>query len=400
MDWLLLVLLIVLLALSFWRRRWLPTVALAHGVLFMLGWLVFELAGTLLALIAYILFWGALAIFAQFLLPLRKGRSEWRLATQAIWGFALDRTRAYYGTKGNELVQHKKGRLMDKFLIGPGIILLPGNHAVALSEGTNYTRVDGPGLVFTHRKERPLQLVDLRPQIRPSDVEATTQDGIRVKTRVFVASRVKGSGQPGGAGGEYPYHISEPDIFRAIRSTEIYPDRSEPVDEVILNKAITLVRDELSTFRLDRLWGLDAQGKDPQARLQERILSKLKEFADRRGMEILSAGLNPIEAPKEIIDQRIRSWQAAWVEQMMRTRSQSEADVLREMGRARAQAQRDLIMGFLAGLDNTEVSSEVIAYQFITALESAIQNPNIKPYVSPETERTVESLRRQVEPPR
>jgi hypothetical protein len=157
------------------------------------------------------------------------------------------------------------------------------------------------------------------------------------------------------------------------------------------------VRDELSTFRLDRLWGLDAQGKDPQARLQERIYSKLKEFADRRGMELLGAGLNPIAAPDKIINQRVRSWQAAWMEQMMRTHSEGEADVLREMGRARAQAQRDLIVAILAGLDDTSVSSDVIAYQFITALESAIQNPSVKPNVSPETEQTVESLRRQVE---
>lgn len=400
MDWFLLVTAsIVGLIVGIWRKSWRLTVGSAHVVLLVLGLLLFETTGAVLALIISILFWGSLAILAQSLLPLRKGRSEWWLAAQALWGFAIDQTRPYYGMKGNELVELKKGELLTRFT-GPGIILLTGNHAVALSEGTNYTRVDGPGLVFTRRKERPLSLMDLRPQIRPGDVEATTQDGIQVKTRVFVPFRVKGSGKSSVKGGEYPYNISEPNIFLAIRSTEINSNRSEPVDEVILNKAVTLVRDELAALRLDGLWGLDAQGKGPQARLQEKIRSKLKEFADRRGIELLGAGLNPIEAPEKIIDQRIRSWQAAWIEQMMRTRSEGDADVLREMGKARAQAQRDLIMGILAGLDNTGVSSDVIAYQFITALERAIQNPSVRPYVLPETERTVESLRRQVEPTR
>jgi hypothetical protein len=401
MEWLLQLLLVVLLALSLWRRWWLWSVVSGHAVLLGFGWLAHTPAGVFVAIVACTTFWGSLAMFAPFLLPLRNWKSDWWLAVGALWGFVLDRTRPYYGMKGNDLVEHKKGRLLNRYT-GPGIILLTGNHAVALSKGINYTRVDGPGLVFTHRKERPLQLVDLRPQIRPNHVDATTQDGIRVKTRVFVASRVKGSGKPGGKWGEFPYNISESDVFQAIRSAEVYTDRSEPIDEVISNKAIALVRDELSTFRLDRLWGFDAQGRDPQARLQERIQSKLKEFADRRGIELLGAGLNPIQAPDKIIEQRVLSWQAMWREQMMRTRSEGEADALREMGRARAQAQRDLITGILTGLDKTGVSnnvdsSDVIAYQFITALERAIQDPNVRDYVSPETEQTVDSLRRKME---
>jgi hypothetical protein len=408
MEWLLL--LVVLLALGLWRRWWWLTVLAAHAALLLLGWLLFETTGVVLALIAYILFWGSLAMLALFLLPLRQGRSEWRLATQAIWGFAIGRTRPYYKTKGNELVEYKKGDFMSTFLTGPGIILLPGNHAVALSEGTNYTRVEGPGLVFTRPLERPLQLVDLRPQIRPSDVEATTRDGIRVKTRAFVTFRLKGSGKPGGKNGEYPYTVSAPDdVFKAIRSAEIDPNRKEPVvavDEVIPNKAVTVARDELATFLLDRLWGLDAQGKDPQLRLRDGYAGKLKKFVEQYGMEFVGGGLNPIEAPDEIIKQRIRSWQAVWQERVARTRGEGEADMIREMGKARAQAQRDLILGILAGLDEANVPSgvndanhvnDVIAYQFITALERAVQN---SPLVSPETQRTLESLRRQVEPAR
>ena len=93
------------------------------------------------------------------------------------------------------MAKAKTGREFEKQLDGnfgnelgkPGIIWTWSHQVAGISKGIGFTRVAGPGLIFTDPFEAPVALVDLRMQSRISVVNTVTKDGMEVPTVVFTA---------------------------------------------------------------------------------------------------------------------------------------------------------------------------------------------------------------------
>jgi len=76
--------------------------------------------------------------------------------------------------------QSKKGN-------APGLVWTWSHQVAGISKGIEFTRVDGPGLIFTDQYESPVALVDLRTQSRSSLINTVTKDGMEIPVRVAAA---------------------------------------------------------------------------------------------------------------------------------------------------------------------------------------------------------------------
>ena len=72
----------------------------------------------------------------------------------------------------------------------PGILMTWSHQVAALSSGTNFGGIVGPGTVFTSRLQHPIALVDKRTQLRVTTTETVTKDGIRITAVIFMAFKV------------------------------------------------------------------------------------------------------------------------------------------------------------------------------------------------------------------
>lgn len=119
-------------------------------------------------------------------------------------------------TAEERLIKRLDGTPAGGFLAGMGIILTGCDHAVALSTGTRFKGVRGPGVIFTNTYENPSRVIDLRVQLRAFPVVAWTKDGIAVKVVTFVPFQIgTGDGRPE-LGKGFPYRTS--DVFKAVHA--------------------------------------------------------------------------------------------------------------------------------------------------------------------------------------
>jgi len=111
-------------------------------------------------------------------------RSRW-------YGFLFWISSFFLGSRGVQVVRQEDlkprmvrpaGPLAALFakLGAPAIVVIDNGLAVVLERSGKFTRVHGPGIVFTQRFERVAHVIDLRPQLRRADIEdIQTRDGLK-----------------------------------------------------------------------------------------------------------------------------------------------------------------------------------------------------------------------------
>jgi hypothetical protein len=114
---------------------------------------------------------GALWIFffGQFVLPVRELTERWQVFLRLSQRVTQNPGPAIWIKDGKEIEAPEK-----REWAGAGVILLDTASAAVLRKDSGFTRVVGPGLVFTDRKERIASSVDLHKQSRslgPNDNE-------------------------------------------------------------------------------------------------------------------------------------------------------------------------------------------------------------------------------------
>lgn len=105
-----------------------------------------------------------------------------------IWSFQYPFWQAT-SSATRESAQQIKGNNIKSFG-KPGLIWTHTHQVVARSTGINFSRIDGPGLMFTGKTERPVALVDLRTQLRPTPFSAITKEGIALKAFIFISFQI------------------------------------------------------------------------------------------------------------------------------------------------------------------------------------------------------------------
>lgn len=406
----------------------------------------------LISVPAILLFWIWLIVFSQFILPILPERRAHEQAAECLLGFVTGLQYSYWIARGAKIEEPLSGKLMRKGLL-PGLLLTEAHTAVPLSTGVGLSRIAGPGVTFIGRAERPhnQQVLDLRTYIRPVPVRATTQDGIDVQAVVPVVFRIE-PWPPMRPPPEIT-PLSEAATFNALIAQRM--DGSGPLkwEDIPPMLVRNIARSVIAKYMFDRLLEdelpaaplpgeEDVPPAERRRRLTQRRLApvprdRIRAEIERRlradiqernyGIRILGVGLGDIEVagatdedrrkvkdePKteeekklkerveraddvkeKILTQRIDTWRAKWLAEVIRRQAQSTAEATREIGRARAQAQMRMIQALTEGLAQarnlgmTVPTDVVVLLRLLDALEGMSLEPGTREHLSPETRHT------------
>lgn len=299
------------------------------------------------------------------------------------------------------------GDPLAQFASGQGVILTDCDMAVAVSTGMKFKGVLGPGLIFTDFAERPTQTVDLRPQLRAFWVQAMTRDGIQVKVLAFTPFQIDRGDQQPQLGEPFPFRRSA--AFKAIHAQmRLLPESSDQEklswDEIPRLLGTRILQDILSRYRFDDLYAPYGLGEEPpRLAIAREFRERLKRELEPLGIQLLGGGIsNILPVKEEVMRERIRTWQAEWVRQILVRQAESQRERLWRIEQARAEAQANLILTLgerLAELDRSEspVSPEEVVREFLRVLEEMAQQPMMRRYLPREIADEARRLRMEYE---
>jgi regulator of protease activity HflC (stomatin/prohibitin superfamily) len=348
----------------------------------------------LLFLPAWLLFQLGLRFSAIFLLPVMPtDREQRRQARRTLRAYAWGLNRPFYCEEDGEVQRLVEGRTKPPGAIspagGPGFAMASSHYAIPLTVGTRDTQVGGNGLVFTGPRERPHSLIDLRLQARPKMVHALTRDGIPVKMLMVAVFQVDRQGAIGD--GLYPFDPQA--VFAVVHAQGVGPEQEdegeEPGwDQIVVDRAADLLRAAVARTLLDRLLesdeGDDGDGKPPRETLRAGVKQELAQAMKPHGIQVLGVGLGNIEVEdEEVLKQRAASWRAGWERRRLEKKAQGDAEAIRLIEEARADAQRQMIVAITEAFQQladagTPVPAHVIALRFIDMLEDAATSPSVQ----------------------
>ena len=163
------------------------------------------------------------------------------------------------------------GRLLER----PGLVWTPAHQVSAITGGTTFKRVDGPGVAFTGKLERLDQVFDLRLQLRTREIEAVSRDGVHFRARYFTAFRLdnqawdrdlyhamlhknillRNADKPGHTEGSFPF--SKERIQATLSVTGTRAVSGDPLiywDQWVMNVVEDQTRKVISQKKLDEMW--------------------------------------------------------------------------------------------------------------------------------------------------
>ena len=421
------------------KKRGLAT-ALAHLLILDFGWFFSDwlfngqlYAGLLglfmLSLPAILFFWVGVLGVSFFTMPVEI--RDWKKAARCFTGYISGFHYSYYVVVDGSLEERVRGRIMRKRQF-PGIVLAEPHTAVPLSTGTGLSRVTGPGVTFIRRKERPLskQAIDLRVQLRASDLRVTTRDGIEVGTTLLLAFSIEPQPPVSPPVMIRPY--SEAAVFCAVLTERIGDDKKCSWDEVPVEIVKDAARRCIAKYRFDELLDREEDySKEhlarrgsfemPRERLRQEIEDHLKiELLDRNapkrtqtelpiastpyGIKVLGFNFVTIEPTGEherysIFEQRVNTWQTNWEAEFRRWRAQVEAIEDRELSRARTQAQMRMISALSEGFAQakqagiTRPTEMVVLLRLLDAMDEMVQEPGTQELVPGEMQRVSAAIK-------
>jgi hypothetical protein len=136
-----------------------------------------------------------------------------------------------------------------------------------------------------------------------------------------------------------------------------------------------IIRNHLSRMTLDEI--TDKREGDPNSP-REKIKQTLEHKDTRKrfasmGVDLLWVSLGHIETPEDVLDQRIRAWEAGWEGEARVTIAQGEAEKVRAMEIAKAKARLEIIEKITGGLPlslDDSPDNRFVLIQFVEALSS------------------------------
>lgn len=290
----------------------------------------------------------------------------------------------------------------------PGVILTRSHQVAGITSGTDFSRVEGPGLVLTKQFERPLEIVDLRRQVRISWIDALTKDGIQFKGRFFMVFKVNDS-PPDHTEGSFPY--SRKWVRRLLKLSGVNPadpKASIPWDKMVVQQIEQTAQQILSTRTLNELWQTQDSAKYTNAFVEigDQIKSAVQNKLADRGITIFTTRMPFFKFSEEkedsISDQQLQTWKSYWARRANETMAEGEAEAARLQEEARAYAQTILLRALAEGIKQTtpEISRYVIAVRFINAIQELMKKePAVAEKVGPEIGSQLENLKQGMKRP-
>ncbi len=373
-----------------------PFPTLANWLLDVAGLVVTYLAG--------------LVIISQFVLPVQTMEDRKRVLRHFLdYGF---------GARGPILFV-KEGKLVARKeelkSVEQGVALLDSSSALVLERahgapGQPVVRAVGPGVAFIQPGERLVAALDLRKQSRNQKAKALTKDGIELEASVSVTFGLSldppKSGAPASADAEAAEHaernrparVFDPErAFRAVYGAA--QGEKQPVEwtDLPLAVATECFRNVLSEYALDSLFQPAATHSNhyPYSEFQLRVTQAVKEsyVLQQRGIVVFSAGVSVPKMPREVLNQRVRTWRARWQRASSQRLAAVDSEITRTLGHWRARAQAQILQDLQMVLaQNPEQSKPALALLLARTLQTVAHNPAARKQLAPEVLRMLDSL--------
>jgi hypothetical protein len=411
------------------EKRGLRSMLLHVGIL-QLGWIIGQWMGIVLISLPIIgVYYNSLYHLANGILPVsdpedrKENWQRFRLLAWYMWGLQYPIQVAYDNNSPKRDAETRISGSPFNSFSAPGLVWLRSHQAAAFTSGVNFTRVEGPRVVFTKPYERLFEVVDLRTHLRSNKIEVVSKDGVRFKAVVFASfamDREKWNPQTynllyhqtpsflhankpdANLDGIFPFSRSR--IQAAIKmrgKTSTVPEEQKSIywDERVFNQVEVTASHILSERKFDELWhpindgpgisALDEIADQMRERLAQDLLTHgVRLFAAR----VVAFDFSEYQAPKsstnighqdpakpdrrydDVIMQQIESWRVNWESQRSQIITDADAEANRIQQEARAYVQSVLLTAIADGLQQTRIRypnlpRHVIAMHFVGAIE-------------------------------
>jgi len=259
---------------------------------------------------------------------------------------------------------------------GPGKVVIPPDHAAQLERGGRLTRVVGPGVARLYRFEKIYKLVNLRPIIRRRAITALTRDGIPVTVELSVHSCARGSARSPSNSSDPPHY---PYDRQAILQITLNTLRGETGtvswEDRAIETAVDVLNNVLARYSVDEIFESLGSDSDPRMEIQQQVREQTAHLLRESGIQITELWLGQFDLPTDVTSQYVEFWQADWKRKDQATLATGQAATIRQLGRARAQAQKEIMEALLASFRAAEEavpgipSKQLLALRFIDSLE-------------------------------
>jgi hypothetical protein len=357
-------------------------------------------------------FLGGLAIISQFILPVQTMRERER-AFEHFLNYVFGAYGAIIFVKDGKLVARKEELRKH----GQGLALVDAASAIVLEReyasrawlwsrthvgsygGPPLIRAAGPGIVFIAPGERIVATLDLRKQSRGQPAKALTRDGIEVSANVSVTfgldsnpDQAAPSPEPRSAAERIErnrpaYSFNPTSAFRAVYGTAI--GEKQPVEwtDLPVTVAVETFRNLLAEHAIDELFQPTVSNVYPFADFTGRVTRAVKEapVLRERGILVYTVGVGALKLPREVVNQRVRTWQARWQKAALQQDGAADSQTIKTLGRWQARAQETIIKDLLRRLTaaTSEVEKQTIAYMVAQTLHNAVRESSSVRRASP-----------------
>ncbi|MCC7359896.1 MAG: hypothetical protein IT317_10485 [Anaerolineales bacterium] len=364
-----------------------------------------------------------LMLISQFVLPVQT-QSERRSVFDHFMQFVSGSTGPIVFVKDGKTV----GRKDELKRYGHGVALVDAVSAIVLERaaaaqwhpaapsgdataagGPAIVRAAGPGITFIAPGERLVATLDLRRQSRSMPAKALTKDGIEVSAFVSVTFGLDPHPErPGQAAAELPpperaernqaaYQFNRSSAFRAVYGVALGDKQAIEWTELPLTVAVECFRNVLAEYRLDELFQPTKPDVYPFSAFTGRVTATVKDAAvlRERGLVIYGVGVSGLALPREVVNQRVRSWQARWQKAAIQQEAAGETQSIRTERRWQTDAQTLIFKDIQALLGATDdpVARKALALMLLKALQAAAADPAQRSRLPAETLREIEGLK-------
>lgn len=408
------------------KERWLVS-AIGHIAVIAIGWIVSFWMGIIFISVPIIaMYYGALYSLANVILPANdpEDRAEKKKKFFALASYTWGTQSPMVIVDNHAWKKYKPripGNITWEFsefpipflnkLQRPGLIWTKSHQVAAVSGGTKFKRVDGPGLVFPGKLERLDQVFDLRIQLRTREIEVVSKDGIRFIARYFTAFRIdnedwdkerydkirrlnplwRGADRLSYTKGSFPFSHARVQVALSTTSTKV--SEGTPLilwDQWVMNVIEDQARKVISQKNLDEMWRPANDYKFANA--MDVIADELKANSElplrAAGILLLASRVVNFQFPftdehgDEIAKQQINTWGSEWERKRQGILAEAEAEAERAQQEARAYAESLLLNSIAEGLQKTheinpELPRHVIAMRFLSSLQDNVHKETL-----------------------
>jgi regulator of protease activity HflC (stomatin/prohibitin superfamily) len=314
----------------------------------------------------------------------------------------------YIIAKDGELEKKDKWTAwMACHLGGPLTLIVFDGCALYLERGGRFSRVVGPGekAPFLELYETIKYVVDLRPKVKMDNISAWTKDGISITLTIRIECRIGDPAKKDPASGlVYPFDPLA--VKKAIERYALrWPNPQEEPSEftwvdAAWGQVTNIFPGYIGSRMLDDILIADRQGGQIlSSEAIENINKKLNQGTNLFGVYVTDLQITKMEIPEEVKKQHKDNWEAERQSIVTITDGKAKAFSIRSRERARADAQKDLILAIADGLEKNKSENfvEPLLLSLSGVLDESLQDPLTKAYLAKETLDTLEKLQKMLD---